>query len=173
MGLPHQFESTDLCNNHETVVGDSQISKAIRDFDLSNSQCELKYRKAVRFISSKGENLQLTEGCSSNDQFCRRCSTFASNVWLPSGGNPTVLGVKLLEICINSAFSIKRYLFDKDYCNCKRKEFILVQRCPGNKWESDFFVYRLYPLLNKPGSSDFDSKDCRIRHCLELQPYCK
>ena len=168
--LQQKDESVDLCNNYETIVGDSRISKAISDFDLSNSQCELKYREAVRFISNKGENLQLTEGCSSKDQFSRRCSTFASNVWLPSGGNPTHFGANVAEICINSAFTINNYFFDQEYCSCKRKEFILVQRCRGNNAEEDFYVYRLHPLLNRPGSTAADSKDCRIRYCMELKP---
>jgi len=122
------------------------------------------------FVSSKGENLQLVEDCSTTDQFDRRCSTFATNVWLPAGRHPTIPGLKVAEVCINSAFAISNYFFDAKYCQCQRKEFIWIQRCSGEKPNTDFFVYRLYPLYNRPGQTSLDSKDCRIRHCTELQP---
>jgi len=129
----------------------------------------LKYRKAVRFVSSKGENLQLVEDCSSTDQFDRRCSIFASNVWLPAGAHPTISGVQLVEVSIRSLKN--NYYFDKEYCKQQRKEFIWIQKCSIEKADEEyFFVYRLHPLFNRIASSNLDSKDCRLRYCMEMQP---
>lgn len=160
-----------LCNNYRTLVDEERRSSRLKLYDTkNNSRCDLKYESAVRFVSKDdGINLQLKEGCKLVDQFTRTCSSLNTNVWLPEGSHPQSSGTAhALQVCIKSSGASK--FFDENYCQCERKQILLVELCENaeDRVGAGFYVYRLFPLFKSTGNTD-DAKDCLLNYCTNLQ----
>ena len=126
-----------MCKDFDTVIDDSRLWT---NTDPSFRQCDLDYKRSVRFMSTKGEHLQLKEGClSSNPIFpIGRCQS-DQFTWL-DGRHPnmTTESPVVASVCINTA----RYQVIGNYsqCQCQSRQNVLLQKC------SNFYVYKLDPL---------------------------
>ena len=156
-----------LCQQYETIIDDSRKITNYFKLTKQNHGCDLKYYSAVRFMSTTGQNLKLKESCTRADQFSKRCTTSNANVWLtkahPAKGNSAV-GV--YTVCLKRESNYGITIFDLNYCQCDRQEFILVQRCVDDQ-EKPFFVYQLQPLLRNTDTSTLRDKQCKMRYCME------
>ncbi|XP_066919339.1 uncharacterized protein [Clytia hemisphaerica] len=146
-----------LCSNYETVTDDTRLSSLL-------PRCDLKYRPAIRFKDSNGQNLQIRENCTFKDQFDKKCTASSSYVWL-SRKHPTGTDLQLIDICVKPASGPQA--LQVNFCDCKRKEFMYVQKCTDE--EEPYFVYRLFPLFNSDGNA-LDAKKCSLRYCADVQP---
>ena len=145
-----------LCTNYETVRDDTRLSSLL-------PRCDLKYRPAIRFKDSNGQNLQIRENCTFQDQFDKKCTASSSYVWL-SRKHPKGTDLQLIDICVKPA---SNQALEVNFCHCTRKEFVYVQKCTDEK--DPYFVYRLFPLFNSDGDA-LDAKKCSLRYCADVQP---
>ncbi|XP_057296444.1 uncharacterized protein LOC130625378 isoform X3 [Hydractinia symbiolongicarpus] len=82
-----------LCQNYETVIDNTRF------FDNFSSlvRCDVKYKKAIRFVSPNGENLKLNERCIRNS-FIPACES-AGYSWLETAPPTIEMGVSLGVMC--------------------------------------------------------------------------
>ena len=141
-------------------------------FYLFSPPLFIRYYSAVRFKSSRGDDLQLKENCDVSDQFQRRCSASNSHAWLiAQHPNHTTVdgGVHVNELCMRTGRRTNMIPFDLDFCTCDRRQMVLIQRCVDTRGGSDvvnsFFVYRLTPLFPS-GEIEKKAKECTLRYCV-------
>lgn len=147
-------QEINLCQNYETVIDDTRF------FDNFSSlvRCDVKYKKAIRFVSSNGENLKLNERCIRNS-FIPACES-AGYSWLETAPPTIEMGVSLGVMCFagyhdDSVFDITT----RNACMCKKRQLIQIQNC------SSFYVYELNPV-------DYSVRQCMYPYCRERHFYC-
>jgi len=157
------------------VIDDSRITIDITKASTEQllGKCDLAFYPAIRFVSSRGESLQMKEGCQVGDQLTNTCSLHYSSVWL-NATHPTEDGLNVVEICVQPEAQISSIqfnnLFNTEYCQCKRKQLAYIEKCSDEENEgSHFYVYRFFPLY-KSLNNELDSKECSTRYCFQVQP---
>lgn len=98
----------------------------------------------------------------------RKCTSFTSNIWLPKPHPVQSNTFELMDVC----FSTSSQLFNTEFCECKQKEFILVQKCTSKEEREDFYVYRLFPALSDKKTSSDSLNRCELRYCADIKPGC-
>ena len=98
----------------------------------------------------------------------RKCTSFTSNIWLPKPHPVQSNTFELMDVC----FSTSSQLFNTEFCECKQKEFILVQKCSSKEEREDFYVYRLFPALSDKKTSSDSLNRCELRYCADIKPGC-
>ena len=155
-----QHKPLNLCENYATVVDDSRLFSNPH----KEKKCDFYFKKAVRFMSSDGGNLQLKENCSDEVEkfryFCGGAGlTYLEQLHPNKSDVPTQASV-----CINTFFVkspiIVRDDFPRPDCKCNSRQNILVQNCSG------FYVYQLLPLSH-------DLLECPARYCIEELRKCQ
>ena len=147
-----------LYKNYGTDIDDSRLfSNPSRE-----NKCDFHFKTAVRFMSSKGENLQLKENCTNEEvnQFRYYCGgvglTYIEQL------HPEISDVpSRASVCVNTFIDSNptTLLFTEDIlptpdCNCNIRQNIFVQNCSG------FYIYQLFPI-------SYFWLECPARYCTE------
>ena len=149
-----------LCKNYATAIDDSRLfSNPYREY-----KCDFFYKSAVRFISSKGLNLQLKENCSSEETNATRYYCGGNGLTYLEQSHPDIADVPTqISVCVNTFFAtvfgssstgFSSNFFPRPSCKCNYRQNILVQNCSG------FYVYQLHPVAHP-------ELDCPARYCTE------
>ena len=151
-----------LCENYETIIDDSRLFLNPSE----ENKCEFYFRKAVRFISSDGKNLQLKENCSNEEVNQLRYYCGSYGITYMEQLHPEISDVPLTaSVCVNTFFDYssdlqREDIFPRPDCKCNRRQNILVQNCSG------FYVYRLAPI-------SLIRYQCAARYCTEEISKCQ
>ena len=156
--VEEQHKYQNLCENYATVIDDSRLfSNPYREY-----KCDFFYKSAVRFISSKGSNLQLKEKCNTEETNATRYYCGGNGLTYLEQPHPNIAdGPKQISVCVNTFFatglnsgSTGFNFFPRPSCKCNYRQNILVQNCSG------FYVYQLHPVAHP-------ELDCPARYCTE------
>ena len=159
---PHKPKN--LCENYATVVDDSRLFSN----PLEENKCDLYFKTAVRFMTSKGRNLQLKDNCSNDELNELRFYCGGSGVTYIEQLHPEKLDVpSQVSVCINTFFDTIDFrsddIFPSQDCKCNSRQNILVQNCSG------FYVYQIVPIV--PISRV--RLECPARYCTEELSKCQ
>ena len=153
-------EHQNLCKSYATIVDDSRLFSN----PAKENKCDFYFKRAVRFVSSDGGNLQLKEKCNDEDvnEFRYYCGgaglTYLEQLHPSKSDVPT-----LSSVCTNTFF-VKGSLvvgnnIPRPDCKCNSRQNILVQNCSG------FYVYQLLPISHV-------DLECPARYCtVELRKF--
>ena len=149
----HKYQN--LCENYATIVDDSRLfSNPVRE-----NKCDFYFKKAVRFMSSDGGNLQLKEKCNDEDvnEFRYYCGgsglTYLEQLHPNKSDVPTVSSVCMKTFFAKGPEVVGNNIPRPD-CKCNSRQNILVQNCSG------FYVYQLLPISHV-------DLECPARYCTE------
>ena len=146
-----------LCENYATIIDDTRLFSNL----FRENKCDFYFKRAVRFMSSYGANLQLMEQCNNEkvNEFRYYCGS--AGLTYMEQRHPEISDVPTRTfVCVNTfidsdpPFFIKEYVFPRPDCKCNSWQSILVQNCSG------FYVYQLVPI------SHF-RLECPARYCTE------
>ena len=149
-----------LCKNYATIVDDSRLfSNAVE-----GNKCEYYFKKAVRFMSFSGRNLQLKENCSNEEVNKSRFYCGGAGLSYMEQVHPEISDVPTrVTVCVNTfirAFSaLREVVFPIPDCKCNSRQSILVQNCSG------FYVYQIFPI-------SLLRHQCPSRYCTEELSKC-
>ena len=151
-----------LCENYATIIDDSRLFLNPSE----ENKCDFYFRKAVRFISSDGKDLQLKENCSNEEVNQLRYYCGSSGLTYMEQLHPEKSDIpSTASVCVNTFFDYtsdleREDIFPRPDCKCNRRQNILVQNCSG------FYVYQLFPIsLNR--------YQCAARYCTEEISKCQ
>lgn len=150
-----------LCENYATIIDDSRLFSNPSE----ENKCDFYFRKAVRFMSSKGKNLQLKENCSNEEVNQLRYYCGSSGLTYMEQLHPEKSDVPSpASVCVNTFFDYtsnlqREDIFPRPDCKCNRRQNVLVQNCSG------FYVYQLVPI-------SLVRYQCAARYCTEEISKC-
>ena len=130
--LKEQRKYQNLCENYATIIDDSRLfSNPYREY-----KCDFFYKSAVRFISSKGLNLQLKENCSSEETNATRYYCGGNGLTYLEQSHPDIAdGPTQISACVNTFFAtvfgsgstaVSSNFFPRPSCKCNYRQNILV-----------------------------------------------
>ena len=156
--MKDQHKYQNLCENYAAIIDDSRLfSNPYREY-----KCNFFYKRAVRFISSKGSNLQLKDNCSTEETNATRYYCGGNGLTYLEQSHPDIAdGPTQVSVCLNTFFAtvfssagVSTNFFPRPSCKCNYRQNIIVQNCSG------FYVYQLHPVLHP-------ELDCPARYCTE------
>lgn len=159
---PHKPQN--LCENYATVVDDSRLFSN----PLEENKCDFYFKTAVRFMTSKGGNLQLKDNCSNGELNELRFYCGSAGLTYIEQLHPEKSDVpSQVSVCINTFFDTVDFrsddIFPSQDCKCNSRQNILVQNCSG------FYVYQIVPIV--PISRV--RLECPARYCTEELSKCQ
>lgn len=158
--LTEQHKYQNLCKNYITIIDDSRLfSNPYREYN-----CDFFHKTAVRFVSSKGANLQLKENCTNEETNETRYYCGGNGLTYMEQTHPNIDDSSTqVSVCLNTFFAtvlsssstgVSSNFFPRPSCKCNYRQNILVQNCSG------FYVYQLHPVSHP-------ELDCPARYCTE------
>ena len=149
-----------LCKNYATIVDDSRLfSNAVE-----GNKCEYYFKKAARFMSPSGRNLQLKENCSNEEVNKFRFYCGGAGLSYMEQAHPEISDTPTrVTVCVNTFIGTLNFktedVFPIPDCKCNSRQTILVQNCSG------FYVYQMFPISRI-------RHECPSRYCTQELSKC-